>query len=75
MIVEESELREKDEAKRLAKQKQQQQEAGEEEVQEQESGIGAVSFISCAMGSEIASKIDQDEPESKSLSFPSLFCQ
>ena len=52
--MEESELRERDEARLLARQLEQGAQLMEE------SGIGAVSFVSCAIGHE-AVKLDEDE--------------
>ena len=60
LVVEESELRELDEAKRKAKLLNEGHELDEDEV----SGIGAISYISCAVGSE-TTKLDVDEEPSK----------
>ena len=58
LIVQESEIRERDEARLLQKQL----EEGTEIMEE--SGIGAVSFVSCSIGRE-PPKMDQDIDESK----------
>ena len=60
LVVEESELRELDEAKRKAKLLNEGHELDEDEV----SGIGAISYISCAVGSE-TTKLDVDEEPSE----------
>ena len=61
LIVEESELRELDEARRLARQLEEGAAAQAQQLLD-ESGIGAVSFVSCATGHE--AKLE-DEEESK----------
>ena len=62
LIVEESELQQRDEARQLARQLEQGQQTAEE------SGIGAVSFVSCATGSDHPKDIDnEDQSQSKPL--------
>merc|ERR1719433_554990 len=58
LVVEESELRELDEAKRKAKLLNEGHELDDEEA----TGIGAVSFVSCAIGSETNKQTEGDEP-------------
>ena len=68
LIVEESELQQRDEARQLARQLEQGQQTAEE------SGIGAVSFVSCATGSDHPKDIDnEDQSQSKPLPVFSIF--
>ena len=60
LIVEESELQQRDEARQLARQAEHGQQMAEE------SGIGAVSFVSCATGSDSHRKSEDDEDQSQS---------
>jgi hypothetical protein len=64
LIVEESELQQRDEARQLARQAEHGQQMAEE------SGIGAVSFVSCATGSDSHRKSEDDEDQSQSKLFP-----
>ena len=63
LIVEESELREREEAHILKKK------VSEGQEPDLESGIGAVSFVSCAVGSEGPN----DDEESKSILFTFVY--
>ena len=58
--MEESELQQRDEARQLARQAEHGQQMAEE------SGIGAVSFVSCATGSDSHRKSEDDEDQSQS---------